>query len=105
MPGGKHDIWDKDMATVDDLEEINKKKKIRSLNFLSGELTKLTSQQERLVGVIEEVKALKVMKTEKDRKINELEQRMNELEQYTKRDNFVLTGLETRHRTYARTTV
>lgn len=87
MLSGRNSTRDKDMATADDLEEI----KI-SLNFMSGELTKLTSQQERLIGLVEEVKTLKAMLIEKDRKIIVLEQRVDELEQYTKRDNLVLTG-------------
>lgn len=87
------------MTTGDDLEEIK-----RSLNFMSGELTKLTSQQEHLVGLMEEVKMLKTMLIEKDRKLLMLEQRVDELEQHMRRDNVVLTGLETRHRTYAQAT-
>lgn len=87
------------MVTVDDLEDIR-----RSLNFMSGELTKLTSQQDRLIGLVEEVKTLKAMFKEKDRQVSVLEQRVDELEQSTKRDSLVLTGLETQHRTYARAT-
>lgn len=55
------------MTAGDDLEEIK-----RPLNFMSGELTKLTSQQEHLVGLTEEVKTLKTMLIEKDRKLTVL---------------------------------
>lgn len=99
MPSGRNSTRGKDMTTGDDLEEIK-----RSLNFMSGELTKLTSQQEHLVGLMEEVKMLKTMLIEKDRKLLMLEQRVDELEQHMRRDNVVLTGLETRHRTYAQAT-
>lgn len=78
MANGRNNTRGKDMTTTDDLEEIK-----RSLNFMSGELTKLTSQQERLIGSMEEVKSLKAMLTEKDRKIIVLEQKVDELEQYT----------------------
>ncbi|KAK7877404.1 hypothetical protein WMY93_031891 [Mugilogobius chulae] len=54
----------------------------RSLNFMSAEMAKLTSQQERLLKLVDE--------------------RVDELEQYTRREDLVISGLETRHRTYAR---
>ncbi|KAK7938645.1 hypothetical protein WMY93_001971 [Mugilogobius chulae] len=89
----------KNMPVADDLEEIK-----RSLNFMSGELAKLTTQQERLIELVGEVKTLKSMMREKDKRITALEQRVEELEQYTRRDDLVITGLETRHQTYARAT-
>lgn len=72
MPNGRSGARGNEMASADDLEGIK----------MSGELTKLTSQQERLIGLIEEVRSLKAMKTEQDRKIKMLEQRADELEQY-----------------------
>uniref|UniRef100_A0A1A8PAD9 Uncharacterized protein n=1 Tax=Nothobranchius rachovii TaxID=451742 RepID=A0A1A8PAD9_9TELE len=96
MPGGRAGGRGKDMAT-EDLEEIK-----RSLNFMSGELSKVTSQQDRLLRLMEEVKELKILLTEKDKKISALEQRVDELEQYTRREDLVIMGLETRHRSYAK---
>ena len=46
---------------------------------------------------------IKATLMEKDRKISQLEQRVDELKQNTRRNDLV-TGLETRHRTYARAT-
>lgn len=56
---------------------------------MPGELTKLTLQQEQLIGLVEEVKTLKAILIEKDRKIIVLEQRVDEpsTKQYTKREN------------------
>lgn len=53
---------------------------------------------------MEEDKTSKAMLTEKDRKISQLEQRVDELKQYARRNDLAITGLETRHRTYARAT-
>lgn len=44
---------------------------------------------------------LKAMIKEKDRKIKELERRVDDLEQYTRMDNLLISGLETIHCTYA----
>lgn len=89
----------KDSPSANDIEEIK-----RSLNFMSGELAKLTTQQERLLELVGEVKTLKTMIREKDERKLILEQRIDDLEQYTRKDDLVITGLETRHRTYARAT-
>lgn len=85
------------MPAADDMEEIK-----RSLNFMSSELAKVTSQQERLLKLVDEVTTLKIMMREKDTRISTLELRIDELEQYTRRDDLVITGIKTRHRTYAR---
>lgn len=85
------------MPAANDMEEIK-----RSLNFMSSELAKVTSQQERLLKLVDEVTTLKIMMREKDVRISTLEQRIDELEQYTRRDDLVITGIKTRHRTYAR---
>ena len=64
------------MPAADDMEEIK-----RSLNFMSSELAKVTSQQERLLKLVDEVTTLKIMMREKDARISTLEQRIDELEQ------------------------
>lgn len=74
----------------------------RSLNFMSEELSKVAKQQMGLLELIEEVKQLKTVIKEKDKKTEELERRVDNLEQYTRMDNLVISGLQTTHRTYAR---
>lgn len=71
---------------------------------MSAELSKLAVQQDQLLFLMDEVKILKVKLVEKDKKIMVLEKRVDELELYTRREDFVITGLETRHRSYARVT-
>lgn len=83
----------------EDMEEVKK-----SLNFMSEELSKVAKQQVCLLDLIEEVKQLKAVIKEKDKTIEELERRVDDLEQYTRMDDLVISGLETAHRTYARTT-
>lgn len=48
---------------ADDLEEIK-----RSLNYVSAELSKVTSQQDRLLRLMKEVKELKILPIERDKK-------------------------------------
>lgn len=84
-------------SNSDSMEEIK-----RSLNFMSEELTKLSKQQEQLIGLMEEVKLLKVLLSDRDKRIAELEQKVDDLEQYTRRDDLVITGLDVKHRSYAR---
>ncbi len=82
----------------DELEEIRK-----SLNFMSGELSKVAKQQTMLLDLMDEVKQLKNLVKEKDQKIEGLERRVDELEQYTRMEDLIISGLETKHRTYAST--
>lgn len=51
-----------------------------------------------LVGEIQELKKLNM---EKDKKIALLEKRVDDLEQYSRGNDIVISGLETRHRSYA----
>ena len=51
------------------------------------------------------VNILKEQNKDKDKKILELETRVDELEQYTRQDDLVISGLKTRHKSYARATV
>ena len=85
------------------MDEIKK-----SLDALTGKSTVM--QDKTLVNLLkevkdlvkEEVKSLKKLIKEKDDKIAALERRADELEQYTRKDNVVISGLKTRHRSYAR---
>ena len=81
------------------MEEVKK-----SLNYMSGELTKVWNQQTGLLDLINEVRQLKAVIQEKDKKIDELERRVEDLEQYSRIDDIMISGLETTHRSYARAT-
>lgn len=55
-----------------------------SLNFMCAELTKLASQQELPISLTEEVKLLKVMIRDRDKKVTELQQEVHDQEKYTR---------------------
>lgn len=80
------------------MEEIRK-----SLNFMSDELSKVVKEQAMLLDLMDEVKQLKNLVKEKDKKIDGLERRIDDLEQYTRMEDLTINGLETTHRTYAST--
>ena len=67
---------------------------------MSEELCKVAKQQMGLLKLIE-VKQLEALIKEKDLKIEELERRVDDLEQYTRMEDLVIYRLETTHRTYA----
>ena len=79
------------------LEELKE-----SLGFQSEELKKLTRQQETLDQLVLEVKSLKKTINERDNKIEELEKRLDEVEQYTRMEDVIISGLKVKPRTYAR---
>ncbi|KAI9531117.1 hypothetical protein NQZ68_000612 [Dissostichus eleginoides] len=54
------------------------------------------------MSLVEEVKALRLENSEKEKRIFSLENRVDELEQYTRINNIIITGLETKSRSYAR---
>lgn len=82
---------------AEELEEIKK-----SLNFMSEEISKVVKQQVNLMGLMEEVHELRVTINQRDQRIELLEQRIDDLEQYSRADDLIITGLDTKHRSYAR---
>jgi predicted nuclease with TOPRIM domain len=80
-----------------DMEEIRK-----SLSHMSGELVKVTEQLTKLTQVVEEVKQLKDMISAKDKIINELERRLDNIEQQTRMEDVIITGLTIKPRSYAK---
>ena len=65
------------------------------LDFLCREMTKVAS-------LAQEVKELKRLNVEKDKRINDLENRIDDLEQYSRQDNLIITGFKYRHLSYSR---
>ncbi|XP_055019421.1 uncharacterized protein LOC129411744 [Boleophthalmus pectinirostris] len=77
----------------------------KSLNFMSDELSKVAEKQEKLLALVTEVAKLKKIIKAKDAIIRGLEHRIEDLEQYTRREDIIVSGLQTTHRSYARATV
>lgn len=73
-----------------------------SLNFMSEEIRTVVKQQKTLTGLMEEIRELKIIIKQRDQRIEFLEQRVDDLEQYSRAEDIIITGLETKHRSYAR---
>lgn len=87
----------KKSPTPEEFEELK-----NCLDSLAGDVTAIRTQQEQLLALLEEVKLLRSQNNEKDRRISELERRVDDLEQYTRINDVVITGLKIRPRSYAR---
>ena len=79
----------------------------QSLSNILQEIGKIASQQTQILKLFEQVdglqKQLVTLKNEnqeKNREIVNLKVRMDELEQYSRIDDVIITGLKTRHRSY-----
>lgn len=89
----------KKASTITD-EEVEDIKK--SLNFMSGEIAIISKQQKVIMDMMEEIKELKRQNAEKDKTISTLEGRVADLEQYSRMNDLIVSGLETKPRSYAK---
>lgn len=80
-----------------DIEELRK-----SLDFMSAELKQVTKQLRALPELVSEVRQLKKVIEDKDKTIVELERRVHDLEQYTRMEDVIISGLNIKPRSYAR---
>lgn len=69
---------------------------------MSEEITTISKEQKLILNLMEDIKELRRQSEEKDKKIAMLEGRLSDLEQYSRVNDVILTGLETKHQTYAR---
>ena len=74
----------------------------KSLNFMSGEISNLTKQYTLLQDLMTEVKKLNKTIQEKDEKIASLEKRLDDIEQYSRMEDVIISGLTIKPRSYAR---
>lgn len=87
----------KNLILPDEVEEIKK-----SLDYLSAEISTVAAQQKKIIDMMGEIQTLKRQSLEKDRTIAVLENRVADLEQYSRINDVVISGLRTKHRNYAR---
>ena len=85
-------------ALQKDMEELKE-----SMNMLTTEVANITKQNSVITELLSEIKLLKKQNIEKSREIEVLTRRVDELEQYTRMDDLIITGLKTNHRSYAGT--
>lgn len=64
----------------------------------------MTKNQKHLETMMSAIQSLQTANKEKEERIVGLETRVSELEQYTRKDDIIITGLQTRHESYARAT-
>lgn len=77
----------------------------KSIDLLFEEVTAVRRHQENLLALVEEVKTLRLQIEAKNKRIVDLEWRVNELEQYSRMNDLVITGLPIKPRSYARAVV
>ncbi|KAI2645669.1 Orotate phosphoribosyltransferase [Labeo rohita] len=70
--------------------------------MLTEEVSGVRQQQKTIMSLVEEVKASRQQNIEKDKWIMLLENRVADLEQYTRMNDIIVTGLEIKPRSYAR---
>ncbi|XP_060771961.1 uncharacterized protein LOC132882868 [Neoarius graeffei] len=86
----------KKAPTVEEIDDIKK-----SLDFLGEEISAVRMQQKTILDLVEEVKALRLQNKEKEKRIAILENRVEELEQYTRINDIIVTGLQIQPHSYA----
>lgn len=86
--------------TAEEGDELKK-----TLEFLAEEISAVKQQQKGILELVEEVKALRIQNAEKDRRLAELENRVAELEQYSRINDVIVTGLRIKPRSYARAVI
>lgn len=66
------------------------------------EISTVVKQQKTLTGLVEEIRELKIIITQRDQRIELLEQRVDDFDKYSRADDLLITGLESKHQSYAR---
>ena len=85
------------LSSDEELKDI--KENLSSLSIDVAEVLRNQKQMQQLIGTIQNLK--KELK-QKDEKILQPEEKIDDLEQYTRKDDIVIAGLQTRHLFYAR---
>lgn len=87
----------KKVLSPEEAEELKK-----SLDSLTEQVRVLSDGQKKILDLTEEIKQLRLENTQKDNRINELEKRLDDLEQYSRMNDVIITGLKVKPRSYAR---
>lgn len=81
----------------EDFEDLKK-----ALDILTEKVSDVLQQQKIIMKLADDVKNLQLLNNEKDKKIMMLENRIDDLEQYSRINDVIITGLKTKPRSYAR---
>ncbi|KAJ8398948.1 hypothetical protein AAFF_G00416150 [Aldrovandia affinis] len=82
-----------------DMEDLKE-----SMNGITIDMATLMKQQSAITDLLSEIKQLKWQNMEQAKKIVELENRVADLEQYSRTNDVIITGLAIRPRNYAQAT-
>lgn len=106
MPAGQttvsQQLWGHQIQPALPVWDRRKCQRPRSLDFLVEEVSALRQQQTQIQELIDQLKSLRVKNDNNERKISHLENWVAELEQYTRMNDIIITGLKIKPRTYAR---
>ncbi|KAL7394751.1 hypothetical protein ABVT39_003443 [Epinephelus coioides] len=83
--------------TTEEVEDIKK-----LLDFITEEVSAVRLQQKSIMELVAEVKDLQLQNAEKEKRIAYLESRVADLEQYSRINDAIVTGLKINPRSYAR---
>ena len=83
-------------------ENYQKSSIINQLHEIKQDLKKVLSSQELISNLQKQIIHLSEENKKKDIKISALEKRVNDLEQYTRQDDIIISGYKSKHQTYAR---
>uniref|UniRef100_A0A1A8AM46 Helentron 4 helitron-like transposon replicase/helicase/endonuclease n=1 Tax=Nothobranchius furzeri TaxID=105023 RepID=A0A1A8AM46_NOTFU len=86
----------KKAITAEEGDDIKK-----SLEFMTEEISTIRKQQITILTLVEEVKTLRLQNAEKDKRVLLLETKVAELEQYTRLNYVIVSGLRIKPQTYA----
>lgn len=81
----------------EELEEIK-----ASLGKVLEQTATIAKQQKTIMDLMDEIKVLKMQNEEKDKRMDALEQRLADLEQYSRINDLIITGLVIKPRSYAK---
>lgn len=77
---------------MDDLKE--------AMNMMTSEMAIFTKQQSIITELLDEIKQLKRLNLEHEKKIGYLENRVADLEQYSRMNDIIISGLAIKPRSY-----
>ena len=86
-------------TNVDDIDDIK-----NCLNVMCEKIDDLSKSKSEISQILNMVTKLEKIINKKDNEIKALQDRVEDLEQYTRKDNIIISGLKTRHMSYARAT-
>lgn len=86
----------KKSPSSEDFDDLKK-----SIDELVAEVSVVKKQQTEILKLVADVKELRLANEEKDKRISQLEKTVADLEQYTRINDVIITGLQIKPRSYA----